>query len=107
MMKKYYKIMIASLLLLLSITFVPAKTAVGYNYSHDGRLIYSTDGLSVAADGIFTVISYRWTNEAGDKVESAEFQSTSDLYLFTEKNVEHVIYIVDSGSNISYVFRSE
>jgi tetratricopeptide (TPR) repeat protein len=104
MMKKYYKIMIASLLLLLSITFVPAKAAVGYNYSHDGRLIYSTVGLSVTADGIFTVISDRWTNEAGDKVESEEFKSPSDLYLFTEKNGEDVIYIVDSGSNILYVF---
>ncbi|HHZ18304.1 MAG TPA: hypothetical protein GX390_03340 [Acholeplasmataceae bacterium] len=103
-MRKYYRFLIAILITFMSITLAPVEAAVGYNYSHDGRLIYSTVGMSVSADGIYTVISDRWTNSSGDKVVSEEFKSPADLFLFTEESGEDVIYIVDSTSNILYVF---
>jgi len=103
-MRKYYKILIALQILFLGLVFVPVNAAVGYNYSHDGRIIHSTVGLSVTNDGIYTVISEHWTNDKGDRVRSEQFTNPMDLYLYNEDDGEDVIYIVDASSNILYVF---
>lgn len=103
-MRKYYKILIVFNILLFAFMFPPLKAATGYNYSYDGRIIYSTVGMSVTNDGIFTVISDRWTNNKGVGVLSEEFKDPLDLFLFTEKDGTDVIYIVDGTSNILYVF---
>ncbi|MDD4388500.1 MAG: hypothetical protein PHV87_04750, partial [Bacilli bacterium] len=105
-MSKYYKILIVLNILLFSIVVAPITAATGYNYSHDGRPIYSTVGLSVTPDGIYTVISERWTNEKGEKVVSEEFTNPMDLFIYPESEENDVIYIVDSASNILYVFDS-
>src|SRR5690554_3708963 len=103
-MRKYYKILIALQILFLGLVFVPVNAAVGYNYSHDGRIIHSTVGLSVTNDGIYTVISEHWTNDKGDRVRSEQFTNPMDLYLYNDDDGEDVIYIVDASSNILYVF---
>ena len=103
-MRKYYKFLIVLNILLFSIMFIPINAAVGYNYSHDGRPIYSTEGLTVSKDGVYTVISDRWTNDKGEKVLSEEFKDPIDLFIYKEENGKDVIYVVDSTSNILYIF---
>lgn len=106
-MRKYYKILILITFLAFSITTVSAN-AVGYTYSHSGKPIYSTVGLSVSADGIYTVISDAWINKSGDRLPVNRFKSPEDLFVYTEKdqsgNSKDIIYVVDSDSNNLFVF---
>jgi len=107
-MRKYNKVLFLVVILFFTITSVNVNAAVGYTYSHSGEPIYSTVGLSVTKDGIYTVISDNWTNSNGEQLLAEEFTSPEDLFVYTETdqegNSEDVIYIVDSASNNLFVF---
>lgn len=108
-MKKYFKYYILVLLLLVSITTVNVDAAIGYTYSHSGEPIYSSVGLSVTNDGIYTVVSDSWIDPNGNRLPATQFKSPEDLFVYTETDdlgnkTNEVIYIVDSGSNNLFVF---
>ena len=108
-MKKYYKYIILLIMVLVSFTTVNVDAAIGYTYSHSGQPIYSSVGLSVTSDGIYTVISDAWINEEGDRLPANLFKSPEDLFVYTEKDengkpTQDVIYVVDSQSNNLFVF---
>ena len=108
-MRKYIKLFLLLTFLSIAIGSVSVDGAIGYTYSHKGRPIHSTVGLSTSADGIFTVVSNRWKNPVtGESLSAAEFTSPEDLFIYTETdkdgNKSDVIYIVDSVSNELFVF---
>lgn len=104
-MRKYLKILILSFVLMITMTTVSINGAIGYTYSHSGMPIYSTVGLSVTADGIFTVVSDRWENKVTkERIDPKEFTSPEDLFIYSEDDLTDIIYIVDSGSNNMFVF---
>ena len=73
-------------MVLVSFTTVNVDAAIGYTYSHSGQPIYSSVGLSVTSDGIYTVISDAWINEEGDRLPANLFKSPEDLFVYTEKD---------------------
>lgn len=107
-MKKYYKYLLLITTLLISITTINVNAAIGYNYSHSGQPMYSTVGLSVTKDGIYTVISDAWISPAGEKLTDGIFKSPEDLFVYTEidddGNEKDIIYMVDSETNNLFIF---
>src|SRR5690606_7928083 len=107
-MKKYYKYIILLIMVLVSFTTVNVDAAIGYTYSHSGQPIYSSVGLSVTSDGIYTVISDAWKNAEGERLPATQFKSPEDLFVYTDTdedgNKNDVIYVVDSNSNNLFVF---
>lgn len=107
-MKKYFKYFILCFALMFSLVIPSAKAAVGYTYSHSGEPIYSTVGLAPASGGIYTVISDAWTSPQGEALQASQFTSPQDLFIYTEYDLAGVgtdiIYIVDSASNMLFVF---
>lgn len=108
-MKKYFKYYILALLVLVSIATVNVDAAIGYTYSHSGQPIYSSVGMSVTNDGIYTIVSDAWRDPAGNAFPARSFRSPEDLFVYTKTDelgnkLEDVIYIVDSASNSLFVF---
>ncbi|MGD9605079.1 MAG: hypothetical protein AB7V00_02850 [Bacilli bacterium] len=107
-MKKYYKYLILCIALAFSLLIPTTNAAVGYTYSHSGEPIYSTVGLAPAAGGIYTVISDAWTSPSGEALQASQFTNPQDLFIYTEEdlsgNETDIIYIVDSASNLLFVF---
>lgn len=94
---------LSSFVLIMMISIVSSNAVTGYNYSHKGQPIHSSLGLTTSNDGIFTVVSDGW-----NEVNASKFTSPEDMFITTEKddqgNKKDVIYIVDSSSNLLYVF---
>lgn len=94
---------LSSFVLLVMISIVSGSAVTGYNYSHKGQPIHSSLGLTTSNDGIYTVVSDGWS-----EVNASKFTSPEDMFIYTEKddegNEKDVIYIVDSSSNLLYVF---
>lgn len=108
-MRKYYKYLILIVMMMVSIATVNVDAAVGYTYSHSGEPIYSSVGLSVTNDGIYTIISDSWVNKEGERLPANLFKSPEDLFVYTEadetgKNKKDIIYVVDSNSNNLFIF---
>lgn len=107
-MRKYYKYLILIVMMMVSIATVNVDAAVGYTYSHSGEPIYSSVGLSVTNDGIYTIISDSWINEDGERLPANLFKSPEDLFVYTETdeegNKKDIIYVVDSNSNNLFIF---
>lgn len=103
-MRKYYKFAIIIAILAIAVTSLSAKAGTGYTYSHDGKPIYSTVGMTITKDGIYTVISDNWKNSKGEAFPAAEFTNPEDMFLYTEENQNQKVYVVDSVSNNLFVF---
>lgn len=98
-MRKYVKYFILVLILSCGIAINSVEAASGYTYSHEGKSIHSSVGFSASANSIFDINSSRWKG-----IDSKKFTSPEDMFLFKEENNRDTIYVVDSKSNILYIF---
>jgi len=80
----------------------------GYMYDSDGQLIESSVGYTVTEENIYHILSDAWINgftSTEGVIESEIFNNPSDMFLYKDAETgEETIYIVDSGSNILFIF---
>lgn len=97
-MKINYKLLILILSVLIFTTAINVEASTGYSYDHRGQPIYSTNGLTVnqapyLADDL--------------KIPKEIFTSPQDLFIYEVDEDNKLIYIIDSVSNILFVFDQE
>ena len=88
-MKKSIKVLIAFITSLVLVTIINVNAATGYTYDHNGDPIYSTTGLVITTP--------KTAEDLG--INSGDFSSPEDLFVYTDENGVTTIYIIDSGSN--------
>lgn len=93
-MRKNIKILIVFITVIVTMTITNINAATGYTYDHKGEPIYSTVGLNVNQNPYL----------AGDLgIDFSDFSSPEDLFVYTDDEGNHLVYIVDSRSNNLYV----
>lgn len=93
-MKKYVKLLIVLLTVLLIPMGFHVQASTGYTYDHTGQPIYSTIGLTVnQAPYIASSLG----------IANIDFTSPEDLFVYRDENDQITMYIADSASNKIFI----